>query len=126
MERAKAGAVVVRQHAARVGAGNHGDARIRQFFHCLSATQRPAAQPQQRLFRLFELRPQRVNHSGIHGRSRYRFDRSGYQRQRNFGALNINRDFHRDRSAWRGLRVLDGFMQNRYRLIRIADAVRPF
>ena len=118
--------MAVRQHAARVSTGDHGDTRIRQLFHRLSAAQRPATQPQQRLFCLLELRPQRIDNGRINAHTRRRFHRCGHQRQRNFRPLNINRDLHGDRPARRRLRVLNRFMQNRYRLTGIADAIRPF
>ena len=118
--------MAVRQHAARVGAGDDGDACIRQFFHRISASQRSAAQPQQRLFCLLQLRPECVNYRGVHGGDRRRFHRCGHQRKRNIGTLNINRDLNRDRPARRRLRVLNRFVQDSYRLVGVADAVRPF
>lgn len=124
MERAQAGAVRIRQHAAAVGAGDHRHPGIGQLFHRRRAADSPAAQPQQRSFRLSQLRPQRIDNGAIGVRRRGRFQRGGHQRGRDFRALNINRDLNRYRPARRRLRLLNRLMQDSQRLAGVADAVR--
>ena len=126
MEGAQAGAMAVRQHAAPVSTGDHGDPRIRQFFHRRFATDSSAAQPQQRLFRLPELRPQGIHRCLSNRRRRRDVQRGCDQRQGNTGSLNINRDLHRYRPARRRPRFLNRLVQNGDRLVGVADAIRAF